>query len=200
MTATTTPLPYQASHATLARAALAALAGAGAVLVLFVLPAEYGIDPTGTGRALGLTALNGEVEEADTPAPAATGTANAATPEQTQATIAKATPWRTDTQTVTIAPHEGIEVKADMKAGDAFVFEWTASGPVKMDMHGETSMTATSFSTYWKQKGMSAARGSFTAPFAGIHGWYWRNQGETPVTLTLHTAGFYARLFQPKPE
>lgn len=199
-TITTTPVPFRTGNATLARASLAALAGAGAVLMLFVLPAEYGIDPTGIGGALGLTALNGEVEDAaDTPAPAAATTA-AAVPDQTQATIVKTTPWRTDTQTVTIPAHDGVELKAEMKAGDAFVFRWTASGPVKMDMHGETSMTATSFSTYWKQKGLSAAQGSFTAPFAGIHGWYWRNQGEAPVTLTVNTAGFYARLFRPKPE
>lgn len=200
MTATTNSLPYQASNATLARASLAALAGAGAVLALFVLPAEYGIDPTGLGGALGLTALNGEVEDADTPAPAPATTAATTVPDQTRATIDKATPWRTDTRTVTIPAHDGVELKAEMKAGDAFVFRWTATGPVKMDMHGETSMTATSFSTYWKQKGLSAAQGSFTAPFAGIHGWYWRNQGEAAVTLTLNTAGFYARLFRPKPE
>ena len=195
---TTTALPYQASRATLARASVAALAGAALVLVLFVLPAEYGIDPTGAGHALGLTALNGEVEEAEV-ATAAVPVA-AAVPTQTQGSIAKATPWRTDDRTVTIAAHEGVELKAEMQAGDAFVFTWSATGPVKMDMHGETSMTATSFSTYWKQKGMTTAQGSFTAPFAGIHGWYWRNQGETPVTLTLRTAGFYAKIFQPKPE
>lgn len=35
------------------------------------------------------------------------------------------------------------------------------------------------------------------APFNGIHGWYWRNQGETPVTLTLKTSGFYRKLIRP---
>jgi len=86
-----------------------------------------------------------------------------------------------------------------MAQGDSLVFRWTATGPVKMDMHGERSLDAEEFSTYWKQKGLSRAQGSFTAPFAGIHGWYWRNQGETPVTLTLETTGFYTRLFEPKP-
>jgi len=195
-----TAIPYQASRRTLARASIAALLGAGAVLALFVLPAEYGIDPTGVGGALGLTALNGDAEDVDTPTPAATVGATVPVPEQTQASIAKTTPWRTDERTVTIGAHDGVELKAEMKTGDAFVFSWSSSGPVKMDMHGETSMTATSFSTYWKQKGLSGAQGSFTAPFAGIHGFYWRNQGETPVTLTLRTTGFYTKLFQPKPE
>lgn len=38
---------------------VAAIAGAAVILVAFVLPAEYGIDPTGIGKALGLTAING---------------------------------------------------------------------------------------------------------------------------------------------
>jgi hypothetical protein len=198
----TSTLPYQASGPTLARASLAASAGAAMVLLLFVLPAEYGIDPTGTGKALGLTALSGENDAAadDAPVPAAAAAPAAPLAQQTQATIARATPWRTDARTVTIAPHSGIELKAGMQAGDSLVFRWTATGPVKMDMHGEKSISSADFSTYWKQKGLKEAQGAFTAPFAGIHGWYWRNQGETPVTLTVRTTGFYARLFQPSPE
>jgi hypothetical protein len=64
-------------------------------------------------------------------------------------------------------------------------------------MHGEVGPPSTDFTTYWKEKGLASAQGNFVAPFAGIHGWYWRNQGETPVTLTLDTSGFYAELFQP---
>ena len=41
----------------LAVAAGAALLGAGLVLVMFVLPAEYGVDPLGTGKWFGLTEL-----------------------------------------------------------------------------------------------------------------------------------------------
>src|SRR5688572_5225285 len=41
----------------LAVAAVAALLGAGLILVMFVLPAEYGVDPLGTGAWVGLTEL-----------------------------------------------------------------------------------------------------------------------------------------------
>ena len=34
--------------------------------------------------------------------------------------------------------------------------------------------------------------GSYTAPFDGVHGWYWENLTDSPVTITLRTAGFYA--------
>ena len=39
----------------LARTTAIALTVAGAILVTVVLPAEYGVDPLGTGRRLGLT-------------------------------------------------------------------------------------------------------------------------------------------------
>lgn len=50
--------PAAPSRARLALATVAALALALVVLVLFVLPAEYGIDPTGVGSALGLTRMD----------------------------------------------------------------------------------------------------------------------------------------------
>jgi hypothetical protein len=194
-------LPYQASGASLARASLAALVGGTAILLVAVLPAEYGVDPTGLGRKLGLTALNEKFDAPEAPAPVATAPAAAVeVPPQTRETIQRATPYRSDERSVTIAPHAGIELKAEMQQGDQFAFTWSASGPVAMDMHGEVSLDAKDFSTYWKQKGLTTAQGSFTAPFAGVHGFYWRNQGEAPVTLTLKTSGFYHQLIQPKAE
>lgn len=196
-------VPYQASPRSLARASGIALAIGAAALVLFVLPAEYGIDPTGVGKAIGLTALAPGAEDAAdlaAPAPAATPAGAAkpiVVPEQTRDTIVRSTPYRADERTLTLPPHSGAELKAEMRTGDQFVFSWKATGPVKMDMHGERSLTSEEATTYWKEKGLNQAQGSLTAPFPGIHGWYWRNQGETPVTLTLKTSGFYAKLIQP---
>ena len=47
------------SRKTLAKAALWTFVGAVVVTVLFILPAEYGVDPTGIGNRLGLTRLSG---------------------------------------------------------------------------------------------------------------------------------------------
>ena len=60
----TAPTPSQGdlpSARALARSTLIALAMATAVLLTVVLPAEYGIDPTGIGRPLGLTQM-GEIK------------------------------------------------------------------------------------------------------------------------------------------
>jgi len=194
-------VPYQADGGTLTKACGAALLAGALILAFVVLPAEYNIDPTGAGKALGLTALSGEVDDTLDAQPATAVSVTAVkVSEQTRDTIIRATPYRSDEKTLTLAPHSGVEVKAQMKTGDQFVFSWKSTGPVKMDMHGEASLTASDFSTYWKQKALSEAQGSFTAPFSGIHSWYWRNKGDAAVTITLKTSGFYEKLIEPPVE
>jgi hypothetical protein len=183
----------------LAKATAGAAAAAALVFTLFVLPAETGVDPTGVGSALGLTAMaetaERKVEEGavSSLAPVARSIA------QSEASIAKATPMRSDEMTVVLPPHRGTEVKANMKKGDSFVFRWEAKGgPVKLDMHGEPPNPAEDeFTSYWQEAKIQEAQGTFTAPFDGTHGWYWRNNSDVPVTVTVQTNGFYADLFRP---
>lgn len=196
--------PYRATPANLGRAVLGATVAAAAILTLFVLPAEWGIDPTGAGRMLGLTRMANTAEAEDAEATAAPAASEAAfvVPPQIKESIQTTTPWRSDEKTLTLPPHSGIEVKAHMVKGDRLVFRWDSTGgAVRMDMHGEPKNGKEGeFSTYWKQKNMTEAQGSFTAAYDGTHGWYWRNGGEMPVSIKLKTAGFYKDLFQPPAE
>jgi len=179
----------------LAAACAAAGLGAAAILALFVLPAERGIDPTGVGAALGLTGM------VAAPAPPEAVPAVAKPPAaQSKATIAKAGALRSDEQTIVMPPHTGAEIKARMGAGDHMIFRWEASGPVRADMHGEPPNADGEFTSYWKEADLTSGQGAFTAPFQGTHGWYWRNRGETPVTVKVRTSGFYQELFKPPPE
>lgn len=201
-TQSTLPTGIKPAPATLAKATGGALTGAVAILVLFVLPAEYGIDPTGAGDLLGLVGMasaQGTRTTTDIGANAAQA-AIASLPSKTS--IARSAEWRQDAMTITLAPHSGKEVKAHMKQGDSFIFEWkSANGPVKVDMHGERINAASDeYTRYWEEREMTGARGDFTAPFEGTHGWYWRNKGDVPVTVTVKTAGFYKDLFQPQGE
>jgi len=50
--------PVVVARERIALAAGAALLAAGLILVIAVLPAEYGVDPLGVGRRLGLTAMS----------------------------------------------------------------------------------------------------------------------------------------------
>lgn len=191
---------YSTSARTLGLASGAALAIALLILMLFVLPAERGIDVTGIGARLGLTQMRG----GDSASPAAAAPATAASTAayvvapQTQATISKSAVWRSDQMTVVLKPHTGLEVKALMKTGDHLIFHWESSGPVKMDMHGERPNDGDRFTRYWLEPAVTTAQGAFTAPFDGRHGWYWRNRGDSDVTITVKTSGFYENLIQPK--
>lgn len=193
------PAQISPSPSALAKATGGAVIAAAAILTLFVLPAEYGVDPTGVGTALGLTGMVAGKAEAAPAAQAPPTAAAVATP--TKESISKATPWRQDEMTITLPPHSGQEVKAHMEKGDSFIFTWQSSGPIKAEMHGEELNAANdAFTDYWKELEISGGQGDFTAPFGGIHGWYFRNKGETPVTVTVKTVGFYKDLYQPKAE
>jgi len=190
-------VPYETSPRALGMATGSAFVVALLVLVLFVLPAERGIDLTGVGAKLGLAQMRGDAA-AIAAQPAAASSAVLAIAPQGKAEIAKATPMRSDDMSVVLPPHSGIEIKAEMKTGDHLIFHWESSAPVKMDMHGERPNAGDDFTRYWMESDMSGAQGSFTAPFDGRHGWFWRNRSDKEVTIKIHTAGFYEVLFQPE--
>jgi len=161
------------------------------VLITTILPAEYGIDPTGLGQKMGLTMLSqanaAEVAPEDTAATSNNLLALSTGPVwKTQSTLSS------DTTTVTLKPDEGLEVKATMNAGDRMVFNWASEGgTVNFDMHGERFNDGDNFTSYWQGRNEPAAKGAFEAPFDGTHGWYWRNRGDETVTIVLQTSGFY---------
>ena len=192
------PTGIKPSPATLAKATAAAAIAAAAILTLFVLPAEYGIDPTGVGASLGLNHMLAGTAEAASVAKAAP--AEVAIPSK--ASISRPAAWRQDEMTIMLEPHSGQEVKAHMSKGDSFIFRWASTGgPVKAEMHGEKINAGEGeFTDYWKELEMTGGQGDFTAPFDGTHGWYFRNKGDTPVTVSVKTVGFYKDLFQPKGE
>lgn len=108
-----------------------------------------------------------------------------------------ATAPRTETLTLTLAPGKGAEVKADLDAGHGLVFQWTASADVAVDFHGETPESKREFTSFDVEAAQRQAAGTFIAPFAGLHGWYWKNRGQQAVTVTLTVTGFQKRLFRP---
>jgi hypothetical protein len=182
------------SSGRLVRATLLAAALAAAMLVTVILPAEYGIDPTGIGRATGLYRAPVVATE-PLSASAAGGNRSAAL---AGSLFKSPTPFRTDVMSVTLAAGEGAEIKAQMAAGERMVFSWTTSGGgVDVDMHGEALDQTGGDRSYWTGEFELAGHGAFEAPMAGNHGWFWQNLNDTPVTVTVKTSGFYSRLFRP---
>jgi hypothetical protein len=171
----------------IAVAAGAALLVAGVLLVTVVMPAEYAVDPLGTGARLGLLELGevGKQVEALTSAPAAAGAA--------AIVVAKPKAFAQETTAFTLGPREGFEYKYRLEKGEPLLYSWTATAPVNVEFHAEPDGAPRGYAqTYEKKDAVATASGTLTTPFAGIHGWYWENTTDQPVTVTLTSAGFYA--------
>jgi hypothetical protein len=209
-----TDMPTRAelpTSAKLIRSTAIAFFTAAVLLVTVVMPADYGIDPTGIGRALNLTQM-GEIKKelaaeaaADEAAQAAGAAGGAAAPAVQSATtaapvvLAAPTPvasaaavvWRDETP-VTLEPGAGIEIKLTMKEGDKALFDWAVQGGVvNFDTHGESFPRSIS---YEKGRGVAAKQGELVAAFSGKHGWFFRNRGNAPVTVLLKTGGTYSEI------
>jgi hypothetical protein len=181
-----------------------ALITAALILILFVLPAEYGIDPLGTGKALGLIDL---VRAADKPVPGADGASISPVlvpspagdaPMVKGAFIAQPNRFQFDSRELTLAPGEGLEIKYNMKRGAGLIYSWTANGTLSFEFHGEPNVkpTGREGTDYYESyevddAGKDQDNGTFLAPSTGIHGWFWKNGNKQAVTLKLVSAGFY---------
>ena len=171
------PFPPAPTKAKLVGATLAAVLLAGIILVTIVLPAEYDIDPLGTGQALGLVVLS---------RPGAT-----TIPVREDGLVALRSSYRTDRKTFTLGPGEFVEYKYRIEAGRAMLYSWTASDWVRSEMHSEPDGAPPGTAEFFEVAERTLFRhGSYVAPFPGIHGWYWLNEGADSLTVTLHAAGF----------
>ena len=186
------------STKSLIKATFAALIVGTAILVTTILPAEYGVDPTGLGKTLGLDVLH-QAQVAEPELPELNNATELATLEVINPLIQAVSVPRSDTMKITLMPKQGAEIKSPMNTGDSFVFTWSAEGgSVYFDMHGEElNAGKDEFTSYWIGKNQQQASGNFTAPFKGTHGWYWQNTSDAPVTITLKTHGFYSELYMP---
>ena len=185
------PQTLAPSLPTLIKTTIIALAVAAVILVTFVLPAEYAIDPTGVGRRLGLTDIaSPPVVAIDLPKSEGAPLA----PVQTGAIGEYPAEYKFDVYEVVLEPYEFVEYKYHLEKGASMLYSWTASAPVVHDFHGEraggASAEGAAEESFDKQdRGQMSA--SFAAPFAGIHGWFWENNSAEPVTVRLTSSGFY---------
>jgi hypothetical protein len=193
----------------LLRSTLIAAVSAVVLLYTVVLPAEYGVDPTGIGKTLGLTEM-GEIktrlvkeaaEDAAATPNAPPAAANPAVSSATNAPTALAAPvangpnWR-DEMSFTLTPGQGTEIKLKMKEGEKALYAWSVQGGVvNFDTHGDGAGRSIS---YEKGRGVASDDGELIAAFTGNHGWFWRNRGQADVTVVLKTGGDYSDMKRVK--
>lgn len=145
-----------------------ALLTAAAVLFGAILPSEYAVDPLGTGRLFGLLALG-----------------------QAQPISLAEDEYRVDQAELSLYPAEWVEYFYRLEEGDTMLFTWNASGPVEYNFHAAPDGAPAGYAESFDARALPDGHGTYTAPFTGIHGWYWENTGTEEITITLHTAGFY---------
>ena len=177
------------------RATLIAAAVAAVLLVTVVLPAEYGIDRTGVGRLLGLTEM-GRLKRAATEEASVAPAVNLSPLDYKASHSAELQ--------VPLAPGEGREVKASMRAGGQMRYEWSTDKlPVHYELHGEPRGAAKGEYSSYKIAVSKGEAGDFTAPMEGTQGWYWRNDTPMPVIVTVKATGGWADFtivpLKPKP-
>lgn len=192
------------------------------ILTVAVLPAEYGIDPTGLGKAMGLTKLQADSATpavasnsaaVQAPAAAVSGAAAAAPAGDAPRSIVSAPgeeraltissrpslPYRTDGLEILVAPGKGVEVKTLLAKGATLIYTWKTKNAalVNHDFHGEpVNAKENEFESFILEKGVSESRGTLIAPFTGVHGWYWKNKSAGPVTVVLRASGFYSDIYK----
>lgn len=188
------------SSAQLIRSTIIAAVSAVVILVTVVLPAEYGIDPTGVGRVIGLAEM-GEIKTELAEEAEADRMLDAAADDQSglldgllgllvgAARAQEAEAWR-DEITFTLAPGETAEWKLVMSAGQTAEYRMTVEGGrVNFDLHGHGSGQSV---TYEKARGSTGSEGGLIAAFDGEHGWFWRNRDSAPATVTVKVRGEFA--------
>ncbi|WP_062268323.1 hypothetical protein [Endozoicomonas arenosclerae] len=179
-----------------------AIVVAAVLLVTVVMPAEYGVDPTGLGRTMGLTEM-GEIKEQ---------LASEASEEEAQPVVekvvvqetVKAEPQplpepavveqpelRKESISFTLKPGQAIEYKLTMNKDEQVQYLWQVdSGHVNFDTHADNKEI--SYFGYGKGRKVTKDSGTLTAEFDGKHGWFWRNRSRETVTLTLNVEGEFS--------
>ena len=175
---------------TLAKATAAAIVIAALVLVAFVLPAEYGVDPLGIGEATGMSGLYQAGAGLGDPAPAVI------TADPSGPLVPQPADYKIDSMSFTLAPNQSVEYKYELALGAGMVYTWKATAEVEFDFHTEPAGKGAAGSESFEKGTAQAGRGSYRARYPGIHGWYWRNPTRNEVTVNLVTSGFYTEAKQ----
>ena len=154
-------------------ATLVAFVIAGLILIALILPAEFNKDPLGLGQKLGIMGLS-------TPVTSIVETVR----KEKMA-------YREDEVSFQLLPFEFVEYKYQLNEGSALLYNWASTSKVSFEFHGEPEDGPEGFAESYNLGEGHHATGTFTAPFNGIHGWFWANRGTDTVTVKLNTAGFY---------
>lgn len=178
------------------------------VLLTAVLPAEYGLDPLGTGKLFGFSKLyqgNEKIESNEIysslnfkkikivklGSPLSVPKPSEADNPPPEAQY----PQREDTIEVVVPAEKGIEYKFKSLKYGSTKYEWaTDKGIVYIDFHGEVKQENPPKNVFYESYTLAYSNnmaGTLTAPFEGKHGWYFRNETKEDIIVTIRLNGNY---------
>jgi hypothetical protein len=178
----------------LLKSTIIAFVVASFLLLLVILPSEYGVDPTGVGHALGLKKM-GEIKkslEKEALTEPEILKDNLTKNEKVKSGIFEE---KQDIMEVEIASGEAIEIKLEMKKGAIAQYKWsTENGALNFNLHGDGYKGMHKTATYKKGKMVASDKGELVAEFDGYHGWFWRNRNDATVKVLLEVTGDFIQM------
>lgn len=198
------------SKGRLVKSTILAVFIATVILITVVLPAEYGLDPTGIGSLIGLVKM-GEIkvslaQEASSERAIKTkqdsnddnNPQSEIEPVAEDIVTASEVKVKSDQMAITLRQNEGKEIKLTMKKGEQVNYAWwTDGGRVNFDSHADSKTLEISYHSYEKGS-LESSDGVLEAAFDGNHGWFWRNRTSEVVTVTLQVSGDYSKIEEMK--
>jgi len=175
------------STSKLIKSTIIAIGIATIILVTTVLPAEYGIDPTGAGELLGLKKM-GEIKESLSEKAIADKSGSVG--KSASNIDLKPSNYISQNGEITISfkPNEGRELKVTMLKGEEMKYNWHTDGEeIYFAAHTDSGEPHD-----YSEGTKSSDKGVLRAFCDGRHGWWYKNRTSKVITLTLQVDGKYS--------
>lgn len=177
------------------------------VLLVAVLPAEYGIDLLGTGKLFGFSKLYKKEIKTNKSSTSSLNfkkiklddvgsSVDILKPIEANNPAPKGQfSEREDSITVIVPAKKGIEYKVKMLKYGSMKYEWsTAKQILFTDFHGEVKQENPPKDVFYESYTVAYSNnmgGTLTAPFEGKHGWYFKNLIDDDIVVVIKIKGQY---------
>ncbi|WP_431165447.1 hypothetical protein [Tenacibaculum halocynthiae] len=177
------------------------------VLLVAVLPAEYGIDLLGTGKLFGFSKLHKKEVEMNKISTLSLNFKKITLNDVGSSTdilkpIEANNPppkqqflKREDVIKVIVPAKKGIEYKVKMLKYGSMKYEWSTTDKIVFtDFHGEVKQDNPPKDVFYESYTVAYSNnmgGTLTAPFEGKHGWYFKNLIDNDVVVIIKLKGEY---------
>lgn len=170
------------------------------LLLSYVLPVYYRIDPAGWGAKLGINSKPTQTDSVSAgkknqpPVQTVVPTVNQSSPAPivAQAQVEDPLSVREDTVELTIPAKQSLDYRLAMERDYDLDYQWkTNGGLVDTELRGEAKDGKVPSKVFSMLKHTKVGKGFFIIPFNGQFGWHWQNKTDETVTIRLYTKGHY---------